>query len=275
MKPTVLVDVGSTSAKSIPLPRGHDLGNLLARVRWFSVSGGHLQYRGRITRQPFTKWCATKEGSETIAGAAKGIRFSIFGRARSAQRRLWRELDTASRTESFTSAIRGEPERFMQAMADVCYAEALPRTHVALGRLVLAPRTLVTGRARADAFARLNKTPALAAVDDPVRTFLLDQLVIEMDAALVSASPAPRRPVLARDGWVCVGVRLDTPWADPLWAGPHGSGHLFMYELPPQRLSRRDYQALDAAIEQLGSTVSTLSRNARDAMLRAATLRRV
>jgi len=246
-----------------------------ARVRWFSVSGGRLQYRGRITRQPFTKWCATTEGREAIASAAQGIRFAIFGRARSAQRRLWRELDTASRTESFTSAIRGEPERFMQAMADVCYAEALPRTHVALGRLVLAPRALITGRARADAFARLLNAPALAAVDDPVRTFLLDQLVIEMDAALVSASPAPRRPVLARDGWVCVGVRLDTPWADPLWAGPHGSGHLFMYELPPQRLSRRDYQALDAAIEQLGSTVSTLSRNARDAMLRAATLRRV
>jgi hypothetical protein len=248
---------------------------LRLRVSWFSVSSGRLQYRGRITRQPFTKWCATREGREAVAAAARGIRFSIFGRARSAQRRLWRELDAAARTDSFTSAVRAEPERFMQAMADVSYAEALPRTHVALGRLVLAPRTLVTGRARADVFARLMKLPALAAVDDAVRTFLLDQLVIEMDEALVSASPVPRRPVLAQAGWVCVGVRLDTAWADPLWAGPHGSGHLFMYERPPQRLSRRDYKALDAAIEQLGSSVTTLSRNARDAMLRAATLRRV
>jgi hypothetical protein len=43
-----------------------------------------------------------------------------------------------------------------------------------------------------------------------------------------------------------------------------------MYELP-ERLKRRDYKALDAAIEQMAGTVSTLSRLARDAMFRAAT----
>ena len=258
----------SASARARPWQYGR-------RVSWFTVKRGRLEYRGRITRQPFTKWCATREGKEAIARVAKGIRFAIFGRARSAGRRLWRDLDTASRTESFTTAIRGEPEHFMQAMADVCYADALPRAHIALGRLVLAPRALVTGRARAGTYRRLIQSPVLDGVDDAVRTFLIDQLVIEMDAALTSASPVPRRPVMARDGWACVGVRLDTVWADPLWAGPHGNGHLFMYDLPPQRLTRRDYKALDAAIEQLCGNVSTLSRTARDAMLRAATLRRV
>jgi len=163
----------------------------------------------------------------------------------------------------------------MQAMADVCYADALPRAYIALGRLVLAPRALVMGRVRASVFARLQQVPALSDLDEAVRTFLLDQLVVEMDAALRKASPEPRRPVFANDGWACVGVRLSTLWVDPLWAGPYGAGHLFMYELPARGLSRREYKTLDAAVEKISTDVSTLSRTARDAMLRAATLRRV
>jgi hypothetical protein len=244
-------------------------------VSWFTVKRGRLEYRGRITRQPFSEWCATEEGAAAIARVAKGTRFSWLGRARSARRHLWRALQTASRTEAFTAAVAAEPRHFAQAMADVCYSDALPRSHVALGRVVLAPRALAIGRARAGVFARLMPAPPLAGVDEAVRTFLLDRLVIEMDEALRQASPVPRRPVLANDGWACVGVRLGTVWADPLWAGPYGAGHLFMYELPSRRLTRREYKALDAVIEDMSGSVSTLSRTARDAMLRAATLRRV
>ena len=46
-----------------------------------------------------------------------------------------------------------------------------------------------------------------------------------------------------------------------------------MYELPRQRLTRPEYKALDAAIEEMSGSVSTLSRTARDAMLRGAALR--
>jgi hypothetical protein len=243
------------------------------RVDWFTVRRGRLEYRGRITRQPFAAWCATREGEQAIARVAKGIRFSIVGRKRSARRRLWRDLDAASRTDAFRSAISAEPNHFMQAMADVCYAGALPRAQVAVRRLVLAPRALVAGRARAAVFARLMESPALAGIDEAVRKFVLDQLVIELDAAIKRASPAPRRPVVARDGWACVGVRLGTVWMDPLWAGPDGTGHLFMYEMPPQGLTRRDLKALDAAIEQMSGAVSTLSRGARDELVRSAAIR--
>lgn len=239
-------------------------------MSWFTVRRGRLEYRGRITREPFTRWCATKEGGAAIARVGKDIRFSIFGRARMARKQLWRALDTASRTEAFTSAVAAETGHFMKVLADACYAEALPRTHLSLRRLVLVPRAMVVGRARAGVFSRLMHVPCMAEVDEAVRSFLVDELVTGMDAAVRGASPAPRRPVLARDGWACVGVRLGTVWVDPLWAGPDGTGHLFMYELP-ERLKRRDYKALDAAIEQMTGTVSTLSRLARDAMFRAAT----
>lgn len=243
-------------------------------MSWFTVKGGRLQYRGRITRQPFTAWCATDAGRKAIARVASGIRFSIFGRSRSAQRRLWRNLDEVSRTREFANVMAGEPERYLQTLADVCYASALPRAHVALRRLVLTPRALVTGRAKGDAVRRLRLSAALAPLDEDVKTFLLDHLVNEMDAAVRAASPSPRHPVQARDGWVCVGARLGTVWLDPLWAGPNGTGQLFMYEWPPQGLSRRDCKALDAAMEEMSGAASTLSRESRDALIRSASLRR-
>jgi hypothetical protein len=241
-------------------------------VSWFTVRRGRLEYRGRITRDPFARWCATKEGGTAIARVAKDIRFSIFGRARSARKRMWRALDTASRAGEFRSAVAAEAGHFLKVMADACYAEALPRTNLSLRRLVLVPRAMVVGRARAGAYARLIQAPGMADVDEAVRLFLIDQLVAEMDAAVRRATPVPRRPVVARDGWACVGLRLGTVWLDPIWAGPDGTGHLFMYELPEQ-LKRREYKALDAAIEQMAGTVSTLSRTARDAVFRAATQR--
>ena len=241
-------------------------------MSWFIVKRGRLEYRGRINKQPFTEWCASNEGAAAIARAGKSIRFSLLGRTRAARRRLWRALETASRGQGFAAMVAGEGQRFAQAMADACYADALPRVHVAVGRLVLVPRALVDGKVRAAIFARLLHAPALSGIDEAVQTFVLERLVIEMDAALMKASPAPRRPVLAAEGWCCMGVRLGTVWADPIWAGTYHAGHLFMYELRDRQLTRRDYKALDAAIEHMSGTVSTLSRTARDAMLRAATL---
>ena len=275
MKPTDLIASVAIALTNTAQGRRYSVRNEPRHVNWFTVRRGCLQYRGRISKQPFTKWCATNEGTQAVARVARGMRFSLFGRTGAARRRLWRALDAASRSEEFAAAVAAEPGHFTQAMADVCYADGLPRAHIALGRLVLTPRALVMGRARAGVFARLMQSSVLSSVDESVRTFFVDQLVVEMDAALSTASPQPRRPVSANDGWSCIGVRLGTVWADPLWAGPYGAGHLFMYELPARRLTRREYKAIDEAIEQITGDVSTLSRTARDEILRAATLRRV
>jgi hypothetical protein len=242
----------------------------LPRVSWFIVKRGQLEYSGRISRQPFTAWCATNAGRKAIARVGAGLRFKFFRRVRRAQRRLWRNLQDVSRTDAFTKAMAAEPERYLQTLAGACYAEALPRAHVAIHRLVLAPRAFVAGRAKADVFTRLLPSPALAGLDDDVRKFVLDQIVNEMDAAVRRASPSAKRPVAARDGWVCVGARLGTVWLDPMWAGPDGTGHLFMYELPRQGLTRRDCKALETAMEQMSGAAASLSRNARDALLRSA-----
>ena len=238
-------------------------------MRWFRVSNGRLEYRGRITREPFTRWTETKDGTAAIARVAAGIRFSLFGRSRAARRRIWRALEDASRVESFVAAVRAEAARYMEVLASLSYSDTLPRVHIALHRLVLVPRALIAGRARTALFERLGEAPALAGLDDSARIFLLEQLVKEMDAALQIGSPSPRRPIHAHDEWACVGVSKGLVWVDPLWAGADGTGHVFMCELPRAGLSRRDRKAVEAAIAGMAASVSSLSPRQRIAMVRA------
>jgi len=238
-------------------------------MRWFRVSNGRLEYRGRITREPFMRWTETKEGTAAIARVAAGIRFSLFGRSRAARRRIWRALEDASRVESLVAAVRTEAARYMEVLASLSYSDTLPRVHIALHRLVLVPRALIAGRARTQLFERLGEAPALAGLDVSARIFFLEQLVKEMDAALQIGSPSPRRPIHAHDEWACVGVSKGLVWVDPLWAGADGTGHVFMCELPHAGLSRRDRKAVEAAIAGMAASVSSLSARQRIAMVRA------
>jgi hypothetical protein len=242
-------------------------------VSWYRVNSGRLEYRGRITRDAYATWTATRDGLEAVSRAARGSRFSFLGRSRSARRRIWRALETASRNESLASAMAMEASRYMGVLTVLAYADALPKAHVALHRLVLVPRAMSVGRAHAGVIERLAQAPALRDLDEAVRAFFLAQLVIEMDAALRKASPSPRRPVEAPDGWACVGDRPGMVWVNRVLAGPDGSGQVFMYEVPPGGLRRRERKAVEAAIEQLAASVSSLSRAQRAALVHAASLR--
>jgi hypothetical protein len=242
-------------------------------MSWFRVSGGRLEYRGRITRESFRRWASSKEGADAVARVAAGLRFSLFGRARAARRRMWRALHQASCTRAVTTAIANEAPRYMQAAAHVAYADGLPRANVALHRLVLVPRAMIAGHARVGLFKRLNEVPELAALDDAVRIFFFDQIVLEMDAALQKATPSPRDPVQAHDEWACVGVRQDVVWVDPVFSGPDGVGHVFLYEFPRTGITRKDRKALEGAIHELSAGVTSLSKLQRHSLVRMASAR--
>jgi hypothetical protein len=242
-------------------------------MSWFRVSGGRLEYRGRITREPFTRWTHTAEGAAAITRVAAGLRFSLFGRNHAARRRLWRSLESAARTHSVTTAIAAEAPRFMQVVARLAYSEGLPRAVIALHRLVVVPRAMIASHARVGLSKRLSDVPDVAELDEAVQIFLFDQLVVEMDAALQKASASPRKPVTAHDEWNCVGVSKGIEWVDPMWAGPDGTGHVFMYEFPRAGLARKDRKALESAIGEMSVSVSSLTKLQRYAMVRAASAR--
>jgi hypothetical protein len=234
------------------------------------VSAQRLEYRGRITRDPLTKWTGTEEGREAIRRTASGIRFSLVGRTRAAGRRLWRQLEAAARADSLAEAIRREADHYMTHAATLSYSLSLPRAHVALHRLVMVPRALIVTRARAALRERLRHAPALTACDEAVREFFLEQLVTEMELALDKAAPSTKHPVQAQDQWACVGVARGLVWIDRLWSGRDTSGHFFMYEVPREGIGRRERKTLDAAIQALSAQVAPLPQVQRSEMLRLA-----
>jgi hypothetical protein len=239
-------------------------------VGWFQVTKGRLEYSGRVTRREFTQWTATKEGGAVVARSASAIRFSLLGRSRAARRKIWLAVEAVSRADSVAAAIRAEADRYMAVIASLAYAPHLPRAHVSLRRLVLIPRAMIAGRARAALYGRLRQAPEVRELDEEVQIFFLEQILKEMDAALHDASPSARRPVAACDGWACVGADKGLVWVDPLWSGPDWTGHVFMYELPPAGLTRRERKAVERAGAEMGSNVLLLSRNQRVEMVRAA-----
>lgn len=242
-------------------------------MSWFRVSDGRLEYRGKITREPFNRWAQTTEGTAAISRVAAGLGFSLFGRNRAARRRLWLSLESATRTQSVATAIAAEAPRFMQVVARLAYSEGLPRVVIAFHRLVVVPRAMIASHARVALSRRLRDVAEVAELDDAVQIFLFDQLVAQMDAALQKASASPRQPVMAHDEWTCVGVSKGVEWVDPMWAGPDGTGHVFMYELPRAGLARKDRKTLESSIAEMSTSVSSLTKLQRYAMVRAASAR--
>jgi hypothetical protein len=211
----------------------------------------------------------TSEGAAAIDALARRLRFKLFGRTRAARRQIWRTLDAGARSEPLRSAIQAETSHFASAMTDLSYADGLPRVQVSLRRLVIVPLSLVAGRAREGLHKRLR--PLLSDLDDAVRGFFCEQLLVEMGCAVGQARPSASRPVHARGEWSCVGADRQYVWVDPLWSGPEWLGHILMFELPPSGLSRRERKELEQAISHLQKSVTTLSRLQREGVVQLAT----
>jgi hypothetical protein len=237
-------------------------------VAWFHIKARRLGYRGRLARQPFSAWARTPEGVAAIDDRARRDRLRIFGRAR-AQRRMWRELALVARGEAFDATMELQAKHFAAAIVEVSHAPGLPRRTIALHRLVVVPRALVAGRMRSTMQRRLGRD-AFAALDPAVRAFLLEQLVVDLDAAVAAHRPSTSRPVLTDAAWACVGHRADYRWVDPIFTGPGWDGHFLMFEFPAQGLARRARKDLDQAVHDIQESLADMSRLQRDAMIQIA-----
>lgn len=236
---------------------------------WFHVKRSRLAYRGRLTRAPLARWLATAEGAAALEKAATASGLRLFALART-RRRFWKALERAGQSEQLRTALHAEADRFAQVLGQACYAPALPRTHVALHRLVIVPRALLAARARGGVRQRLWSLPCLADVEESVRAFLCEQVLVELDRTIEHASPSPSRPVEGADGWSCIGTDRPYVWVDPLWAGEEWSGHVYMFEFPRAALTSAQRKELQSAVKHLQSGLNGLSRLQRDAIVRRA-----
>jgi hypothetical protein len=249
----------------------HDPRNAaLSTVSWFYLSGDKLRYRGRITRQPFAAWASTPDGEAAIDATARQLGFCLFGRTRTARRRMWRSLHAVATSDAVRATLEQESERFLAVWSELAYAPALPRVTIALHRLVVVPRTMIAARSLSGLTSRLMSVPSFAALDAPLRAFLCDRFIWEMDAAIRRRTPSPRRPVSARESWACVAIDERFVWVDPMWSGRDWQGHVMMFEMPAAGASRKERREIEAAVAKLQASLPQLSVGQRDGAVRTA-----
>jgi hypothetical protein len=241
-----------------------------AVVAWFRVSSKRLRYRGRLSPEPYAAWARSNEGATAIEARAREDRLYILPRTR-ARRRIWRELRLAARGERLRAAMQSETDHFATALIDASHASGLPRRTIELHRLVVVPCTLVAARARTTLRRRLFNSEALASLDPRVRDFLCEQVVIELDAAVVEGRPSLSRPLLTHDDtWACIGLNTGYQWIDPMFSGPGWIGHYLMFEFPRAGLSRKARKELERAVHELEASLANISRFQRDAIMQVA-----
>ncbi len=239
-------------------------------MAWFKVADGRVRYTGRLTREPYSAWAATREGSAAIADVAKGIGFRLFGRTRAARKQIWRELDAAGTSEDGRAAMQAAADLYIHTISTLAYAQGLPRATVGLRRVVLVPRALVASRARAAVSARLGQCPSFAARPVSQRDFLFERVLSEVDAAARFAQPSVQRPIASGSDWSLIGADTRFQWVDQYWSGAGWTGHWFVYEQPRTPLSRSDRQAVDKAVDALKSSIAALPRERRHALVKLA-----
>lgn len=240
-------------------------------MSWYDIADGRLRYRGRITKQPIREWVTSGEGIAAVQAAAQQIGFSLFGRTRSARRRICRELSEAIGAASVRETVAAECDRYLAAWTQLAYAPSLPRINIASQRLVVVPRAMILARSVPGVSARVAACLGIAGVAEPFKAFFSRWILNDMDDAIRRAGPSPRRPVHARESWACVALDNHLTWIDPLWSGPEWRGHVVMFEMPAARLQRRDRHELETAIERLTQSLANLTRLQRDSTVRVAT----
>ena len=237
-------------------------------MAWFDVSGGRLRFR-RTSRQPVREWLESSDGVAAVRSGTGAVRFSVFGRARLARRRLARRLLDAITSPLAGTVLTAECEEFLKAWTRLAYAPALPRRTLDGRRLVVVPRALIVDRALGGAETRLGAALG-SSVPDDFKLFFARWVLLSMDDAIRRASPAPKRPLHAPESWACVHVDPDFLWVESFASDSRWRGHVMMFELPASGLRRRERHALAAAIAELTRSLPNLTRIARDGTVRTA-----
>jgi len=248
----------------------------LTNGAWFKARNGTLQYSCALQRPDrYLHWTAS-EGSRVVKALAAQRRFSLFGAERAVVRQLWKELRQAAETMPLADMIAREAAAYVRRFARLAEeCTSLPRSFPNLRRLVAVPRVLCYAETLEGVFERFGAASELVALrgGQPFREFFYRELVAQLDAALLAASPTLRRPVVARNEWLVVGADVAFEWAVPLKSGPAWHGHYFLYESPPGGLTWKTRREMKKVCETLHAEILNLTREQRNEIVRAARLR--
>ena len=230
-----------------------------------------LRYTARIDRASFIEWSECPAGRSVLEPVASQVRFALFGRMRSARRRIWRRLTEAARSEPIVAAVQREINTYLARLDTLAYAHDLPRTAVGLRRLVAVPRLFANAITERQMEAWLEPEAAFGTAigGKPLREWFIRMVIDGVETAIVSAQPSPARPLPAGKEWVVVGVNDRFEWRVP-FDGPAWPGHYYVLELTREPVTRAIRKAAAEAIARLDASVMSLPPVDRSEILRHA-----
>ena len=236
-------------------------------------SRGRLIYTGQIARSTFNAWAQSNDGRALLEQIGSELRFTLFGRAAAARRRIWRQLRQAMRNARLASALQGEVDAGLARLDPIVYAQDLPRVSVDLRRVVVAPRLFVNAEAYRGISAALRSAPAFTTPPEAVALaeWLVIAIIAAMETAVLRERPSIARPLQATASWTIVGVNQQYEWRVP-FEGPLWPGHYYALEQTAEPITRAVRKSVEKAIAGLEQSPPSLQRNRRSEIIRQATL---
>jgi hypothetical protein len=234
---------------------------------------GRVRYTGKIDHAAFRAWCHSAAGWAVIKPMIATTPFSLFGRRRAAERRVWRELTETARSTPFVAAMQEHIDWHLARLGTLVYARDLPAAGLDLRRLIAVPRLFADDATDRALDVALNTQAAFASGNkrDSLRNWFLLTLIDQMAAAIVKARPSPHRPMPAGPDWMIVGVNSRFEWRVP-FRGPDWPGHYYLLERTHMPITRAVRKAAVDAMAAMEVSLSGLSRLQRNEILREADL---
>jgi len=236
-------------------------------------SRGHVRYTGRVDRAAFAAWCQSPDGQSLLKPIITTMRFSLLGKRRAAQRRVWLELKGTAQSGAVAAALQQQVDAYFSRLSTLVYARDLPVRGINLHRLVAVPRLFANTVTDRQVEAALKMQPAFATANGRASLrHWFDMLLIDsIETAARNARPTPKRPLPAGRDWIIVGVNDTFEWRVPL-QGPAWPGHYYLLELTHTPITRAVRRAAGRAIAEMEASLAGLSRVDRNEILRQAGL---
>ena len=236
-------------------------------------SRGRVRFTGRIDRAAFAAWCHSLDGQSVLEPIISTMRFSLFGKRRAAQRRVWLEMTGAAQSGAVAAALQQQVDSYFSRLSTLVYARDLPVLGVNLRRLVAVPRLFANTVTDRQVDAALKMQPAFATANGraSLRHWFGIMLINGIETAALNARPTPKQPLPAGSDWIIVGVNDSFEWRVPL-QGPAWPGHYYLLELTHTPITRAVRKAAGKAIAEMEASLASLSRVDRNEILRQAGL---
>lgn len=225
--------------------------------------GKTLEYVGKLAQaEGFEEWAKT-QGEALIERIAREKGFGLFGKKGAVKRELWKELQLVAASDALRHAIDAEAKdypRFLARIADK--AEGLPKSEgyrpvIAVPRITLNEIALHIVTDHLQNSDELNRLKG----GDILKRYFFNQLIRELDKALIGVPLSPKNPFPSEGNWLIVGVDRNFHWLSRDW-----SGHYYLYEFSVS-YEKSDRREVEEELRTLAVLLGRMSMGEKEELL--------